>query len=136
VNLRERLIEHLLTEGMDGDFLVGCGRSVGNEDGDVALSEARPSEVAAWAVDNLAERMLTEVLHSLWLAIHVRRFDTDHPEDGRPLQHVDTFYAGTTRAERIVTEYGRDHGVPRVYDCPVPWEDHWQPSEGGPHDGP
>jgi hypothetical protein len=40
-----------LLEFMDGDFLVGCGRSIGNEGGDVPVHEARNAEVAHWAAD-------------------------------------------------------------------------------------
>lgn len=49
--LREQVAEALLTEYMDGDFLVGAGRTIGNEGGDVGLNEARTSEVAWWATD-------------------------------------------------------------------------------------
>lgn len=48
---REAVAESLLTEHMDGDYLVAAGRSIGNEGGDVGLNEARPSEVAWWATN-------------------------------------------------------------------------------------
>lgn len=53
--MRQAIVERLLTEHIDGDFLVGCGRSAGNEDGDVAIRDARPSEVAWWAVEAVFE---------------------------------------------------------------------------------
>lgn len=53
-------LARLLLEHMDGDYLLGCGRSVGNEGGDVPIDRARASEVAAWAVAAFQE-MLDEV---------------------------------------------------------------------------
>lgn len=54
---------------------------------------------------------LGTVLHDVWTRIHVIRFD-----DYRP----DSFYAGVTRAERIVVEVAREHGIERVSDPRTP----------------
>ena len=48
---REALAEYLLTECIDGDFLVGAGRGIDAVGDDIALSEARAAEVVWWAVD-------------------------------------------------------------------------------------
>lgn len=53
------LAEFLLLERMDGDFLVGCSRSV--EGDDVALGKARASEVAWWATDGAMEWLAAEL---------------------------------------------------------------------------
>lgn len=49
--VREAVSKYLLTEAMDGDFLVAAGRSIDNEGQDVPINKARTSEVAWWAVD-------------------------------------------------------------------------------------
>ena len=50
---RSHVAEALLTEHMDGDYLVGAGRTIGNEGGDVGLSDARAAEVVCWAADGV-----------------------------------------------------------------------------------
>lgn len=60
---------------------------------------------------------LRRVLHDVWLAIHVRRFDADSPHDGRQQEVIDTFYRGITVAEQMVSRIARQNGIERVYDA-------------------
>lgn len=56
--------EYLLTACIDGDFLVGAGRSIGNEGGNVPINQARAKEVVWWAVDALAPLFLERVVQA------------------------------------------------------------------------
>lgn len=42
-----------LHAALDGDYLIGAGRGMPNDGEDVAISDARPSEVVWWAVNAL-----------------------------------------------------------------------------------
>lgn len=42
-----------LHAALDGDYLIGAGRGMTNDGEDVAISDARPSEVVWWAVNAL-----------------------------------------------------------------------------------
>jgi hypothetical protein len=67
---------------------------------------------------------LSEVLHELWLRVHIRRFDGQDYPDGRPdyvseQRAVDCFCAGVLKSQHIIEEFAREHGIDRVYDKPA-----------------
>lgn len=78
------------------------------------------NEVLQGAVARLSDRSegagLAEILHEVWLRIHVRRFDGNEYPDGRPdyvseKRTRDSWYDGVTKAERIVEDFAREHGI-------------------------
>ncbi len=78
---------------------------------DEILRQARKMPgLGAWlaAQEPPTDDYLHDLLHEIWLRIHVRRFDGD--ESGHP----NSYYAGVHYSESVVEQIGREMGLPNV----------------------